>query len=292
MKDLANVSRLLLGLSLFALAASVAYFTLEASRVRTSLPELLQQIDVTAQKIEPIIGQIEDINKQIPNILEEVKQTRELVPPILTEVAELRKEIPAMLKEVEQIRLIVPTVLQEVEQIRVIVPTILQEVEQTRQQVPPILAEVKATREALPSLLDKGNKLVSNARNAGKEASQGAVSGFFSGIFRAPFAIVGDIGSSVYGFSNTDKKEYTEEDLSATYKAGMDLLESEKVNTKMEITSTDGKIHTTLTLIAIDTSGKYPCKTLHAKSRKRDKVITDKKNTLCKNSDGLWEKEE
>lgn len=261
MKHLTDFSRILFSISIIALSASIAYFTFEISRVRSDLPELLTQLNETAKMIEPVTKQIENINKLVPPILEEVKQSRELIPPIIKEVKEVRKEIPAILHEVEQ----------------------------TRKIIPPVLKEVKATRESLPGLITDANKLVDKARSAGKEASSGAVTGFFSGIFRAPFAIVGDIGSTVFGMDQKEKEQYSQEDLNRVYQAALELLNSDIINTKKEITSQDGSIKTTITLTKIDTTGEYLCKSMHFHSVKGKKVISDKDSTVCKNEEGKWD---
>jgi uncharacterized protein YoxC len=279
----------LFSISILALAASIAYFTYEVTRVRTDLPELLTQLEQTTQIIGPVLEQTHEITELIPPILEEVKQTRKLIPPIIDEVSELRKEIPAILHEVSETRKVIPPILDEIEATRKIIPDVLLEVKQTRQQIPPILNEVKMTRESLPILLDDANKLVDKASIAGREASQGAVTGFFSGILRAPFAIVGDIGSTVFNLNQLEKDEYTQEDLNQVYAAALELLNSEQTGAKKEIISKDGKITTKITLTDIDISGEFPCKTMHFLSEKEGRIISDKESTVCKNEEGKWD---
>ena len=275
MKHLTDISRILFSLSIVALSASIAYFTYEVSRVRTDLPELLTQLNETTEIVGPVLEQTSEITKLIPPILEEVKQTRELIPPIIKEVSEIRKEIPAILHEIEETRKVLPDVLKEVKL--------------TRKQIPPILKEVKATRESLPVLIDDANKLVDKARVAGKEASSGAVTGFFSGIFTAPFAIVGDIGSTVFKLNDSEKKQYNQDDLNQVYEVTLELLNSEKEGATKKAVSKDGKINTIITLTDIDNSGEFPCKTLHFYSVKEGNVISDKISTVCKNAEGKWD---
>lgn len=289
MKNLTDLSRILFSISILALSASIAYFSYEVTRVRTDLPELLTQLEQTTQIIGPVLEQTNKITQLIPPILEEVKQTRELIPPIIDEVSEIRKEIPAILHEVSETRSAIPPILNEVEATRKIIPDVLLEVKQTRKQIPPILKEVKDTRESLPKLLDDTNKLVDKARGAGREASQGAVTGFFSGILRAPFVIVGDIGSTVFNLNQIEKDEYTQDDLNQVYAAALELLNNNKIGAKKEIISKDGKIITKITLTDIDISAEFPCKTMHFLSEKDGKVITDKKSTVCKNQEGKWD---
>ena len=289
MKHLTDLSRILFSISILALSASIFYFTYEITRVRNDLPELLTQLEQTTQIIGPVLEQTHEITQLIPPILEEVKQTRKLIPPIINEVSEVRKEIPAILHEVAETRKVIPPILDEVEATRKVIPDVLSEVKKTRQQIPPILQEVKTTRESLPGLLEDANKLVDKARTAGRDASQGAVTGFFSGIFRAPFAIVGDIGSTVFNLDQVEKDEYTQDDLNQVYAAALELLNSKHTGETKNIVSKDGTIKTKITLTKIDTGGEYPCKTMRFLSEKKGKIITDKESTVCKNEEGKWD---
>jgi len=289
MKNLTDISRILFSLSILVLSGSIVYFTYEVSRVRTDLPDLLTKLENTSRIIDPVLTQVADINKLIPPILEEVKQTRELIPPMINEISEIRKEIPAILKEIEETRKIIPDVLKEVEETRKVVPDVLKEVKLTRKQIPPVLKEVKDTREYMPILIDDANKLVDKARVAGRDASQGAVTGFFSGIFRAPFAIVGDIGTTVFSLNENEKKEYDQDELSEVYKVAFELLNDENIGATKEVVTKDGQITTKITLTDIDNSGEFPCKTIHFYSTKSGKVLSDKINTVCKNEEGKWD---
>jgi surface antigen len=177
-------SRLFFSFSLVCLAGAIAYFSYALIQAVDELPELLDQVDEAAAFMGPVLQEAESITALIPSIVEEVAQVREQIPAILAEVGALRLELPAILAEVEKTRESIPPILAEVEQVR--------------QAIPPVIAEVANVREQLPSTMDRAERLIAEASSAGKQASEGAVTGFFTGIVKAPFKMVSGASSSVF----------------------------------------------------------------------------------------------
>jgi hypothetical protein len=101
----------LLALSLFALAASLAYFSYEMSVVGRQIPDILSSINNTTEKIEPVVVEVGDIIELLPPILKEVEETRKLVPPVLREVEQTRLQIPIVIDEAKAMRKQLPAVL-------------------------------------------------------------------------------------------------------------------------------------------------------------------------------------
>ena len=299
------VASYLFSLSLFALAGSVVYFTYEVAIVSKQIPDILQSINNTSEQIEPIIDdvgniidlvppilkEVEEIRKSIPPILKEIEQTRKMIPPILSEVEQTRKQIPAVLKESAAIRGKLPAVLASADKASKAVAGVAKQVEATRPLIPEVLKEVATTRESIPPMLDRADALIEKARVAGKDASQGAVTGLFKGIIMAPFALVGDAGKSISGMTDEEAKDYSEKDFSLNEKTSLYLLNNGSQGSVQKWENADSGNHGVVILSNIYTEGEYAeidCRTLNFKFYKQDKLKREKSRSFCKNEDGKW----
>lgn len=296
----------LLPLSLFALAGSIVYFTYQMTVVSKQIPDILQRIDTTSEKIEPVIGEVAQIIDLVPPVLEEIEQARKLVPPILKEVEQTRKMIPLILVEVEQTRKQIPSVLKESEAIRGELPAILasadkasgavadvsKQVEATRPLIPEVLNEVKTTRESIPPMMDRADVMIDKARVAGKEASQGAVTGIFSGIIMAPFALVGDAGKRITGMTDDEAENYTDKDFQLHQDASLRLLNTGKKGDVQKWKNPESGNNGILVLSDIYSQGEYAeidCRTLSIKLYKDEKLFKERDRSFCKNEEGEWD---
>jgi len=212
MSDKRTAASYLLSVSVFSLAAALFYFTFEVSRLVKEVPMVVGGIETISTKIEPIISQMDKVQALVKPILNEVAQVRKEIPGILKEVKQTRALITPILKEVRLNRELVPSILKEVKQTRKLVPSILKEVKQSRELVPPILKEIKQTRESIPGLLAGADEVVVKAAQIGKSASEDAVAGLFTGLIKAPFKIVGNAGSMLFGSSDPDANKLTDLD--------------------------------------------------------------------------------
>ena len=299
------VASYLLSLSLFALAGSIVYFTYQITVVSKQIPDILLRIDDTSEKIEPIIkdvGQIidlvplilkevEETRKSIPPILKEVEQTRKMIPPILEQVELTRKQVPAVLKESEAIRGELPAVLSSADKASAAVSDVSSQIEATRPLIPEVLKEVETTRESIPPMMDRADELIEKARVAGKEASEGAVTGLFTGLITAPFALVGDAGKSITGMTEEEAKLLDEKDFNYVEKASLYLLNNGVKGEERKWNNTDSGNHGTLILTEIYSEGEYAeidCRSLKIQSYKKDKLIKEITRSFCKDDDGKW----
>jgi len=295
-------------LSLFALAGSIVYFTYQVAVVSKQIPDILLRVDTTSEKVEPIIGDVGEIIELVPDILKEVEETRKLIPSILSEVEQTRKMIPPILSEVEQTRKQIPAVLKESEAIRGELPAILasadkasnavadvsKQVEATRPLIPEVLKEVKTTRESIPPMMDRADGLIEKANVAGKEASEGAVTGFFSGIIRAPFALVGDAGRSITGMSEDEAKHYTDKDFKLNQEASLILLNNGSKGDEKKWNNAESGNNGIVKLSDIYSQGEYAeidCRTLITKYYNDGKLFKEVPRSFCKNEDGKWDLE-
>jgi archaellum component FlaC/surface antigen len=299
----------LLPLSLFSLAGAIVYFTYEVAVVSKQIPDILQSINNTSEKIEPVLDEVSNILDLVPPILKEVEETRKLIPPILKEVEQTRKMIPPILNEIEQTRNQIPAVLKESEAIRGELPAVLasadkasdavagvsKQVEATRPLISEALKEIETTRESIPPMMDRADGLIEKARVAGKEASQGAVTGIFSGIIMAPFALVADMGRGITGLSAEEAKDFNKKDFDLIEQASFHLLDNGSKGEERKWNNAETGNRGIVKLMEIYTEGEYSefdCRTLKLKLYKKDDLIKESSHSFCKNEDNKWDFDE
>jgi surface antigen len=207
-------------------------------------------------------------------------------------VEQTRKQIPAVLKESGAIRGELPAVLASADKASAAVADVSIQLEATRPLIPEVLKEVETTRESIPPMMDRADKLIEKARVAGKEASQGAVTGLFSGIIKAPFELVGDAGRGISGLTKQEAKQYTDKDFQLNQTASLVLLNNASLGDEQEWENTESGNHGIVHLKDIYSKGEYAetdCRTLVTKFYKQDKLIKEVSRSFCMNEDGKWD---
>lgn len=286
------IATYILAFSIFALALALVYFTVQIASISRQIPAILNSVENTSGKIEPVIAEIGNLRDLVPPVLEEVRLTREQIPPILNEVAKVRQQIPPILTEMAQVRQQLPLILEEAKNTRQMIPRVLktvngvtQEVEKIRPLVPKVLTQVEKTREAIPEMMDRADKLVAQARQAGQEASKGAVTGVLTGIITAPFNLIGSLGKKVLGISEEEQKQLTDQDIKIMTQSGQILLNSNEVNLVQEWKNPESNHHGKMTLnnikVASAGSGEPLCKDIHLEVWESNKVLLNKVVTYC-----------
>lgn len=303
MEDKNSKASTLLAISILVLAASLVYFTFELSRFIRQVPDILENIRTTSEKVEPV--------------LEEVSLIRDLIPPILDEVSATRKQIPAILDEVKHVREAIPSILTEVDKTREQLPLVLNEVAAVREQVPAILAstdkasaavvsasqEMKAyqpivsdamaqldeVRKEVPATLDRVDGMIDRAQEAASEASSGLVTGVIGGLITAPFKIVGNFASSILRMSEDEAHNYTEEDLLLVKEHGQNLLANGKLNDFHKWENTDTGKSFKVSLNKIYSKDSQACRDLLLQAWSESKLIVNKVVSVCLNDEGEWE---
>lgn len=285
-----------MSLAIFFLAGALFYFSYQLSLVVTQVPQILTSVNATSDKIEPIVSEVHEIRLLIPDILDEVEQTRKLVPPILREVEQTRQQVPPILKEVEAVRQEMPAVLASADKASEAVVVVSKEIEATRPLVPQVLKEVEATRESIPPMMDRADAMIDKARVAGKEAGSGAVTGFFKGIFVAPFELVGDAGKKIVGVSEEDAKKFSQKDFDLVEAASLQLLNQGKPGDVREINNPDSGYHAKIKLLSEYTKENdftgNKCRTLQTESDREGTDVKVVKKSFCKNDEGKWDFDE
>ena len=264
--DARSISINFLAFSLICLAGSIVYFTVELGNVSKEIPGILDSIEKTANKVEPVV--------------KEVGQVRELIPPITTEISEIRQQVPSIVKEVAEVRKQIPDILKEVKEVRQQIPVIVKEVEKIRPLVPKVLDEV---------MLTKADKIVSEAKHIGKKTSEGAVTGVFTGILKVPFKLVGGFGKALFGGLGGDIKELTDKDRKLSEDAAKELLKSGKVTHTSSWANPESGNDGVVTLKEITEIEERECRVLNFKVKIKGKERLNNNVTICLNDDAEWE---
>lgn len=292
-----------LAASLFSLAGAMVYFAYQASLISSQIPAILTSVEETSVEIGPVVTEVAKIREQVPGILAEIEEVRKLVPPILEEVAQTRNAIPSILNEVAATRQTIPPILKEAEQIRNELPDVLKSVDnvswalvQTNKQLesyrplaPEAIREIQLTREAIDPTLDRMDRMIERARVAGREASEGAVTGVFTGILAAPFRIVGGLGTSITGLTKKEASYFSEEELSDYRKKGGELLLTGKEGDTMKWQSQVSDARGEMTIRKVYTKDGRKCEIVDSKLWKDGKRVVNKKLDLCLEGQNVWE---
>ena len=292
MNNTRNVASYLLALSIFSLAGALIYFTVEVTRISRQIPDILVRVEETSKTIEPVVKEVAEMRDLIPRILEQVEETRSAVPPILEEIRKTREQIPPILKEVEAMRKQIPDIIHTTDKASDAITAAAKEVAETRPLIPKILEEVEKTRVAIPLALDEAHEVIAEYGEAGKKASEGAVSGVITGIFTAPFTIVGGVGKSILGLSATEDKDFTEDDVKLFEERGKELLLSGKTGDVLSWESPETGSSRELTLIGIQVKDGRECRTLQLRALLHNKRHLKKDITFCKIDDNKWQVKE
>ncbi|MDX1335667.1 MAG: hypothetical protein R3312_07775 [Gammaproteobacteria bacterium] len=293
----------ILAASIFSLAGALVYFAYQASMISSQIPAILDSVEKTSEKVGPVVTEVAKIREQIPEILAEVEEVRKLVPPILEEVAQTRNAIPPILNEVAATRQAIPPILKETEQLRNELPEVLKSVNnvswalvQTNKQLesyrplaPEAIKEIQLTREAIDPTLDRLDRMIERARVAGREASEGAVTGVFTGILAAPFRIVGGIGDSFSGLSKDEAEYFSESELAEYREKGGELLRTGKEGdtTKWQSDTSDARGEFTIKKVYSRDGRK--CEIVLTRAWKDGKRVVNKTLDLCLNANNEWE---
>jgi regulator of replication initiation timing len=283
------------------LAVALVYFSFTLAKVVTALPGLLTQIEAVGGKIDPIVDEVGEIRLLVPDIVDQVSQIEERIPALLAEIEAIRLSLPAVLDEAAAYREQIPVILEEAKAIRAALPAILDELEAYRAEIPSIVAQfegiqaqipliieqVEAIRAELPEHLDQAERISLNIEEAGKSAGEGAVTGVFTGLIKAPMTLVTGIGDSVIGGSELNQQERLE-----LVKAAEHVLKSGKVGDRKEWRVRSTGTRGSVTIMDLDESGDFPCVTLSIQVEKGKKPLPSREYVVCQTAEGTWELQE
>lgn len=287
-----NASRYALSFSIFILAASLVYFTRYMGDVSRQIPGILDSVEKVGDKIETVMQQVSEVKEMVPSVLIEVSEIRKQIPVVVREAELIRKQAPGLLEEVSLTRQQITETTKVVDQTNRVVEQAIAESVLIRPLVPEVLNEIRATRETIPETFDRADALVEKVRETGRDASEGAVSGIFSGIIAAPFNILSDLGMKILDFGDEEFEYLTQKDMRLLKSATREVVSTGDVNTAKYWENSDNETEGKVTLAKIDRSAGMLCKILNIKIWKSKKLTTDEESVTCLNEENEWEDED
>jgi len=300
--------------SRFAIAAAIIYFAYQLAQINDNVAVVTQSVDQVSRHIEPTLEEVKQVRL-------EIAQVRKLIPEILDEVAEVRKQIPLVLAEVTKVRQQIPPIIAQVESIEQQIGPILQRVDKTlvvvddtQRQIPQILTtadnaiatindtnkEIKLTRESINPTLDRVDELVEDAyfkaqdaintaEDAGKKASEGAVSGFFTGLIKLPFKLIGSLASPIVDTLDVNvARKLTEKDIELLAEAGTRAIKSKNIGKEWRWDNPKSKNSGSITIIRKYALRGLECVEARIRISHKGKQIGDDQEKFCLNEKNEW----
>jgi len=300
--------------SRFAIAVAIVYFAYQLAQINDNVPVITQSVEQVSQYIEPTLEEVKAIRL-------EITQVRNLVPDVLAEVAEVRKQVPPVVAEVAEVRQQIPAIIAQVESIEQQIDPILQRVDKTvaavddtQRQIPQIIntadnaiaaindtnKEIKLTRESIDPTLDrvdglvedayfKAQNAISAAEVAGKKASEGAVSGFFTGLIKLPFKFIGSLASPIVDEIDSDvARQLTEKDIELLAEAGTRAIKSKSTGKEKHWENPKSGNSGSITIVREYQSQGFECVEARVRISNKRKQIMDELDKFCLNEKNEW----
>lgn len=320
-----NAIKLLATASRFAIAAAIIYFAYQLALINNNLPAVLESVDQVSQQIGPTLEEVrgirqevEAVRKLVPEILAEVAEVRKQIPSMVAEVTELRQQVPPILAQVEAINQQIDPILKRIDKTVAVVdktqrqiPQIINTTDnaiaalnQTRVEVVPLvpkaLDEIRLTREKIDPTLDRVDDLVEDAYfkatdaigaadKAGQEASEGAVKGFFTGLIKLPFELVGTLASPILNSIDKDvARQLTEKDLEMMVEVGNRAYQSNRIGKEYRWQNPDSGNSGSITLVRKYQLQGIECVETRITLSNKRKPLMDEINDYCLDAEGKW----
>ncbi|TNF91679.1 MAG: hypothetical protein EP300_00135 [Gammaproteobacteria bacterium] len=288
---------LLASASRFAIAAAIVYFAYQLAQIN-NIPAVLQSVDQISQQIDPALNEVAAIRVEIAEV-------RKQIPPILVQVESINQQIEPILLRVDKTVAVVDDTQQQIPQILTTTDNAIAALNDTRAEVIPLVPEaleqVKLTRESVDPTLDRVEVLVDDAyskalnaigaaKTAGQEASEGAVTGFFTGLVKLPFKLVGTLASPLTKNMDAEVAEQlVESDLELMVEAGERGIKSGKIGQEQRWKNPESGNSGSLTLVRTFELEGFECNEVRIRiSNARQQEIQDKIDEFCLNQEDKW----
>ena len=127
------------------------------------------------------------------------------------------------------------------------------------------------------------------ADEAGQKASEGAVKGFFTGLIKLPFDLVGTLASPIVGSIDKDvAKQLTEKDIELMAEVGNKAYKSGKLNKERRWKNPDSGNSGSITLIRKFQLQGAECIETRLRISNKRKELMDELNNYCLDEEGKW----
>lgn len=274
------VSRLTLSLAIFMMSLSILYFSWVIYSVNASIPMVADKIEQASNAVNSAVNQVNTLSNDISAGLIEFEKINALIPKILSESAEVRSQTNLVLLKASEFNDRIPSLLDESRNIRESIPLILEDIARTRDTVDKSMAELRRLREEIPGLMADANALIEKADKAGIKASEGAVSGVFTGIVKAPYNIIRNVVIK----EGSGTRELTVRDRSILTGTVKKLLRNDTLGERLkfenEVTNLTGFVE----LVSQSSEENEPCRSVRIVIGKS----YDLTKRICQDADKQW----
>lgn len=161
-----------------------------------------------------------------------------------------------------------------------------EEAAEYRQVIAEVLEEIEAVRLAIPEYIVQASDLTTSMEEAGQKASEGAVSGLFTGIIKAPFSLISGVGRTVLGnqtLSASDKAII----VNAIRKIASEGTKGETV----DWANPNSGLYGIVTLVNESLPGDPLCKLINVVVMQSTREVLSGEVLVCPEPDGSWSME-
>lgn len=276
----------------------------EIAEVRKLVPDVLAEVIEVRKQIPVVVNEIARVRQQIPPMLDEVEQIRGQFPPILAQLNSIESQIDPILKRIDKTVAVVDKTQRQIPQIINTADNAIAALNQTRVEVVPLvpkaLDEIRLTREKIDPTLDRVDDLVEDAYfkatdaigaadKAGQEASEGAVKGFFTGLIKLPFELVGTLASPIVNSIDKDvARQLTEKDLEMMVEVGNRAYQSNRIGKEYRWQNPDSGNSGSITLVRKYQLQGIECVETRIALSNRRKQLMNEINDYCLDAEGMW----
>jgi len=299
---------LLASLSRLAIAGAVVYFAWQLGQINSNVGNVTETVDRVTEQIPPTLAEtrairleVAGLSEQIPDILAVVEAARGEIPAVLAEIEAVNAQVDPILQRFDESLLLMREVLQQLPDVLSTTNAAIASLEETRDQsVPLVLEEIRLARELIDPTLDRidvmmddafeqADVAISGASRAGQEASEGAVTGFFTGLLRVPFQLVGTLAAPLVRSINTDViEQLNEEDARLMAEAGARAGISEDIGRDYLWSNPETGNSGAITIVSKLNVQGVQCVNARIRINNRGTQIQDKTSEFCRDSNDSW----
>ena len=320
-----NTVENLASLSRFALAAAIFYFAFQLYQINQNVPAISQSFDRVSRQVEPSLEESQAIREELAEFRILIPSLLERVDKSVAVIDDTQRQIPQIISATEQALAVISKTQQQVPQIIVIAENTVAALNETQQQIPQIvntaenaiaalnltrdelmpyipltLEEVRLMRKTMEVSLDRIEILIDDANDkamnailmagdAGKKASEGAVSGFFTGLIKLPFKLVGTLASPIVNKIDADvAKKLTEKDLELIAEASEQAVEAKKIGHAWQWKNPDSGNSGSLTITRKYEIRSHVCVEVQIRVSINGNEKMNKPDNFCLNKDKKW----
>ena len=320
-----NIVDNLASLSRFALAAAIFYFAFQLYQINQNVPAISQSIDRVSRQVEPSLEEAQAIREELAEIRKLIPSLLERVDKSVAVMDDTQRQIPQIISAAEKALAILNETQQRMPRIISTAENAVTALNETQQQIPQIvntaenaivalnltrdelmpyipltLEEVRLVRKTMEDSLDRIEILIDDANDkalnaillagdAGKKASEGAVSGFFTGLIKLPFKLVGTLASPIVKTIDADvAKKLTEKDLELIATASKKAVEAKKIDRAWKWNNPKSGNSGSLTIIRKYEIRSHVCVEVEVRVSIKGKEKMNEPDQLCLNKDKKW----